>query len=279
MEYSPYGEQWIDEGSDRSIIGYRFTSKELDTETGLYYFGARYMDPTTSRWMSADPELGKYLPSVGSNTDNLPGQGGVFNLFNLAVYHYANNNPIKYVDPNGKLPVDYVEAQHPGYAAVGPWGTVVWAPSPTKEDWERGERVTNVVLEAIPATSVAKAGIELATGKTLLGGEKLKPSEVALDTATIATAGVAKYASSGAKALGKALGEAPKASETFEHAVESVSLGATVARAAVAEVKNATGAIKSTVESMNTAATSWWNANMKAPPSPPAPQPAFRNDE
>ncbi len=90
MEYSPYGETWIDEGSDRSIIGYRFTSKELDTETGLYYFGARYMDPTTSRWMSADPDFGKYLPEMPSDDSsrklnkNLPGMGGVFNFINLA---------------------------------------------------------------------------------------------------------------------------------------------------------------------------------------------------
>jgi hypothetical protein len=32
---------------------------------------------------------------------NLPGQGGVFNYVNLHVYHYAGNNPVKYVDPDG----------------------------------------------------------------------------------------------------------------------------------------------------------------------------------
>ncbi|MBN1181878.1 MAG: hypothetical protein JXB49_06295, partial [Bacteroidales bacterium] len=33
---------------------------------------------------------------------NLPGMGGAFNPVNLAVYHYGGNNPIKYVDPNGR---------------------------------------------------------------------------------------------------------------------------------------------------------------------------------
>jgi hypothetical protein len=33
---------------------------------------------------------------------SLPGQGGVFNYVNLHVYHYAGNNPVKYVDPDGK---------------------------------------------------------------------------------------------------------------------------------------------------------------------------------
>ncbi|WP_432891465.1 hypothetical protein [Treponema putidum] len=36
------------------------------------------------------------------HNENLPGMGGVFNVVNLHVYHYAGNNPIKYVDPTGR---------------------------------------------------------------------------------------------------------------------------------------------------------------------------------
>jgi len=78
-----------------------FTSKELDTETNLYYFGARYLDPKTSRWISPDPAFGAYLPVAGGNNADLPGMGGVFNPVNINPYHYGGNNPIKYVDPNG----------------------------------------------------------------------------------------------------------------------------------------------------------------------------------
>jgi hypothetical protein len=52
--------------------------------------------------------MGEYIPSTPINDEarkrnqNLPGQGGVFNYVNLHVYHYAGNNPIKYVDPNGE---------------------------------------------------------------------------------------------------------------------------------------------------------------------------------
>jgi RHS repeat-associated protein len=85
----------------------KFTGKELDPETGLYYFGARYLDPKTSRWLSGDPAVGEYVPSAPVNDEakkrngNLPGQGGVFNYVNLHVYHYAGNNPVKYRDPDG----------------------------------------------------------------------------------------------------------------------------------------------------------------------------------
>jgi hypothetical protein len=78
------------------------------TATGLSYFGARYLDPKTSRWTSADPALGEYIPGAPVNDEvkkrngNLPGMGGVFNVVNLHVYHYAGNNPVKYVDPDGE---------------------------------------------------------------------------------------------------------------------------------------------------------------------------------
>jgi RHS repeat-associated protein len=111
IEYTPYGETWIEHkypGYTNTDIPYRFTGKELDAETGFYYYGARYLDPRTSRWLSGDPALGEYIPAAPVNDEakkgngNLPGQGGVFNLVNLHVYHYAGNNPVKYVDPKGR---------------------------------------------------------------------------------------------------------------------------------------------------------------------------------
>lgn len=57
---------------------------------------ARYLDPKTSRWLSADPALGEYM--AGSKA----GVGGIYNQVNLNLYHYAGNNSIKYTDPDGK---------------------------------------------------------------------------------------------------------------------------------------------------------------------------------
>ncbi len=46
IEYTPYGETWIEKiKSGFECINYRFTGKEQDSETGLYYYGARYPDP------------------------------------------------------------------------------------------------------------------------------------------------------------------------------------------------------------------------------------------
>ncbi|WP_252722905.1 RHS repeat domain-containing protein [Treponema pedis] len=110
IEYTPYGELWIEEtapGIDK--LPFRFTGKELDEETGLYYYGARYLDPKYSRWLSGDPALNDYIPKAPiddeakKHNENLPGMGGVYNTVNLHVYHYAGNNPVKYIDPDGRF--------------------------------------------------------------------------------------------------------------------------------------------------------------------------------
>lgn len=70
LEYFPFGESWVEEGAHPRRPSYRFTAKELDPSTGLYYFGARYYDPRTSVWQSADPILGAYLPGAGATEPN-----------------------------------------------------------------------------------------------------------------------------------------------------------------------------------------------------------------
>ncbi|HRR61934.1 MAG TPA: RHS repeat-associated core domain-containing protein, partial [Spirochaetota bacterium] len=119
IEYLPYGETWVEDKavSDGYTTPYKFTGKELDAETGLYYFGARYYDARMSRWISADPALEKYIPKpndydtehdfywyiFNDASGKLPGMGGVYNSININVYCYGGLNPVKFVDPDGKL--------------------------------------------------------------------------------------------------------------------------------------------------------------------------------
>jgi RHS repeat-associated protein len=99
--YFPFGERWADTNEIVGTVSARdhlFTGKELDRDTKLYYMGARYMDPHTSSWMSADPVLPAFTYGAPA--------GGVFNPTNLSLYTYASNNPIRLTDPTGLVPYE-----------------------------------------------------------------------------------------------------------------------------------------------------------------------------
>jgi RHS repeat-associated protein len=62
---------------------FRYTAREFDSETSLYYMRARYFDPATGRFISEDP---------------ITFSGGI------NFYRYAKNNPVNLVDPFGLSP-------------------------------------------------------------------------------------------------------------------------------------------------------------------------------
>jgi RHS repeat-associated protein len=81
VEYVPFGEVFIEERNNTWNTPYLFNAKELDEETGLYYYGARYFDPRTGIFLGVDPLFELY-----------PG---------WSVYSYCKNNPVVYIDPTG----------------------------------------------------------------------------------------------------------------------------------------------------------------------------------
>lgn len=70
----------------KKIEGELFNAKELDAETGLYYYGARYYNPKWSFWFSVDPLAEDY-----------PG---------WSPYNYTMNNPVRFTDPTGMMTED-----------------------------------------------------------------------------------------------------------------------------------------------------------------------------
>jgi insecticidal toxin complex protein TccC len=75
----------------------RYSGKEMD-DSGLYYYGARYYAPWLQRWVSADP----------SQADG------------LNRYAYVQNNPMRYVDPDGKTKAESTIMLYSGFiSAVG----------------------------------------------------------------------------------------------------------------------------------------------------------------
>ncbi|WP_344850684.1 SpvB/TcaC N-terminal domain-containing protein, partial [Kribbella ginsengisoli] len=85
IKYLPGGETWTHENPSQPV-DHQYNGKEYDSQTGLYYYGARYYDPRLTTWQSTDPAL----PSTATNTTS------------LSTYLYANANPINYTDPDGR---------------------------------------------------------------------------------------------------------------------------------------------------------------------------------
>ena len=83
IEYVPFGEVFIEERNNVWNTPYLFNAKELDEETGMYYYGARYYDPRLSLWMSTDP-----LQEAE---------------YDIATYAFSKNNPVIFIDPNGQI--------------------------------------------------------------------------------------------------------------------------------------------------------------------------------
>ena len=125
VEYLPFGEVWIEDVDPATrYIPFRFTSKELDRETGLYYYGARYYEPKVSRWMSADPAGFALVNPMGSN-GKPKSSYSVIEAVNW--YSYVSNNPVKYVDPTGFDAYDTVGIDTPekraAFKLLGPIGS------------------------------------------------------------------------------------------------------------------------------------------------------------
>ena len=80
--YLPYGELLVDEHSSSEELPYKFNGKQFDEETGLYYYGARYMNPMASIWYGVDPLAEKYI--------------------NIGSYIYCHSSPIMLIDPTGE---------------------------------------------------------------------------------------------------------------------------------------------------------------------------------
>ncbi|MBU1381983.1 hypothetical protein KKD49_14220, partial [Myxococcota bacterium] len=85
--YLPYGAVLEEKSETGFRDPYGFTGKELEVDLGIMYFGARWYNPQLGRWLSPDP---LYLVSTAKNGEK-----------EQNLYHYAANNPWKFVDPNG----------------------------------------------------------------------------------------------------------------------------------------------------------------------------------
>jgi len=199
-------------------IRYRFTGKELDA-SDLYYYGARFYDPVATSFLSVDP--------LWLHTS----QRGVARPEYLHSYAYANNNPQRYVDPDGRvatavviiaggiivwLASDASTAADPGFApnrpsdlekdldmiltgasVVGFGGSKV-AGAAAREGWKHlgketgGHAVFEVASSAGPEGSAAATAVGLVKGKLDIAKAAQKGDEILFTAANQAVSNASR---------------------------------------------------------------------------------------
>jgi RHS repeat-associated protein len=159
--YEPYGKASGADGDNR--VGY---TGHVEEQNGLIYAGARYYDPALGIFASDDP--------VRFNENN---------PMSFNRYAYANNNPYRYTDPNGKNAEEVLNAVD----GIG-----------------MGMMGTGLAVGPIPGADLASLPL-ISVGAVLKGGSMLGRAAMGVDH-------VASTAKSGVE-LGKSLASASQMSE------------------------------------------------------------------
>ena len=164
----------------------KFTGKEFDADSNLYYYAARYYDPYIGRFTQRDP--------IGDGVN---------------WYAYTYNNPLKFVDPTGEL----ATITYFGGSGSDPSFSLFWDPDiehfafndGSGVTWFSPEKLTSLLLDFTPIIGDAKGFVEGIIGKELLTGEPLSPVDRFLGLVLLSEVrGVKK----GAKLAGDALNAA-----------------------------------------------------------------------
>lgn len=141
-EYFPYGSTAYQAVRSRTETPkrYRFTGKERDEESGLYYHGARYFASWLGRWASCDPS-------------------GLRDGIN--VFAYVGNNPVSKVDPTGNYEIEWGEVAIGAGIAVLTVGAIALT---------AGVAVPAILAAAgVSAVTIETVGVTAATAGTVYG--------------------------------------------------------------------------------------------------------------
>ena len=149
-DYLPFGEECLT-GPCASNPGVgagqprKFTGKERDQETGLDYFGARYYGSKIGRFTTVDPYLDQSAALLDPQQWNR--------------YSYAHNNPVKFVDPDGRHPIIIGLALAAAFVLNNPTNTNV-TQGPTHDT-------------IVPNSVIVAGGYGLAAGGTRMAAKEV----------------------------------------------------------------------------------------------------------
>ncbi len=166
VEYVPFGEVFLEEKNAVWNTPYLFNGKELDKETGMSYYGARYYEPKTSVWLSVDSEFEKYI--------------------NWTPYNYCKQSPISRYDPDGNDDIfsssgRYLGSNNSGNSVKIQIGNKQYSPS--QLNTSIGSRNAMARIGAYYAGKIGvDAGTKITTGSLIKDKEYIGSNETAAYT-------------------------------------------------------------------------------------------------
>ena len=254
-EYTPYGSSTYQGLHDIEVPAkrYRYTGKERDEESGLYYHGARYFAPWLARWTSCDPAV--FGGAASERANHQP-------------YEYVENKPVAANDPDGRA-INFLAAavgaavgaviggaieagrQYVTTGRVSDWGAV----GASAAGGAVSGAVAGLTMGAslvVQATAAAASGVAGGATTRALRGEEHTAGAVALDAAIgLATFGVVR---GGSAAIG-ALRGGTRAAATSGTGAATRSGTSAAARTATTETAESTTRATTTATTRSAAST------------------------
>ncbi len=181
--YEPYGATAA--GTNPTGIG--FTGHVNDADTGLVYMQQRYYDPIAGRLLSVDP--------VVTNASN----GSFFNR-----YVYADNNPYRFVDPDGRAPEPPSFLTLTTFASLQHGNTLEGATN-------AGSLTRNFTLPAVAIAASPNAGALAATAVPVAGAAAVAAKNAVAGAVQAHGPKIAVAIAAGTKVLSNTGATGPKA--------------------------------------------------------------------
>ena len=163
-DYSSYGDRQIKQDGGLNSVWY--TGKEIDPDTGLVYFGARWYDPSVGQFLSLDP--------AGVRSGD---------RYSFNRYAYGNNSPYRFIDPDGRQSTSRA-AWFEQDGTVDPTAAGTQAAKSVADGAAATAKIVDAVVTPEPIDPV------LAAVPPLLAAKKVKKAGEALEEATAVTKGI-----------------------------------------------------------------------------------------
>jgi RHS repeat-associated protein len=127
--YDPFGNTISSSGTLASTNVYRFSSKEIHVNSGMYYYLYRFYDPNLQRWINRDPILESGFETIRNDhlIRALCSKVHRESLEGPNLYSFVSNEPNSHIDKYGLMRVNACPSEAVvicglGCAAKGAWG-------------------------------------------------------------------------------------------------------------------------------------------------------------